>query len=121
MGAARKGTTNYIADLWRPSPRTVFCMKSIKKKKKGNTKGGPPAALVGRSSQKRMESSGPRGKPAVSTSLEVGGHPAPLWPQRPPVWIGNPPEGPGFLRTHSSALCVLQTNLAEGGSYAQRP
>ena len=29
-------------------------------------------------------------------------------PQRPPVWAGKPPEGPGSPRAHSCAFCVLQ-------------
>lgn len=31
-------------------------------------------------------------------------------PQRPPVWAGKPPEGPGFPRVHTCALCVLESH-----------
>lgn len=59
MGAARKGTTNYIADLWRPSPRTVFCMKSIKKKKKKETpKGDLPPLWLGAAHRKEWRAPG---------------------------------------------------------------
>lgn len=68
--AARKGGTNYSADLWQPSPLKVLCVKSIRKE---NTKRDPPATLVGRSSQRRTgRSRPPRGKLAVVSTSQGG-------------------------------------------------